>query len=144
MQTEEQQVRLFCRFAEQYKTDFDLPQLRHIQKMKMGEIFNFVIERYTQEEGEQILRPAFFASIGGDCDDGSIFWWALLRWAGVPASDILVCEAREPGEDLYCHIFAGVVHEEKKIFLDNLPGCRFGKADYPAAQLRVTRMSNYL
>jgi len=144
VETEDEQISLFCRFAEQYKSDFDLPELRPIQKMKMKAIFDFVIDRYTQEEGEQIFRPLFFARIGGDCDDGAIFWWALLRWAGVPPAEILVCEAREPGEKLYGHIFAGVIHNGKKIYLDNLPGCTFGKLDYPASQLRVTRMSDYL
>lgn len=112
--------------------------------MSMREIFNAVIDRYTLEEGEQILRPLFFWSIGGDCDDGAIMWWSALRWSGFKPSEILVCEAREPGEILYGHIFAGVVYRGKKIYLDNLPGCVFGKLHYPQGQYRITKMSDYL
>jgi len=63
----------------------------------------------------------------------------------VPPENIIICEAREPQNDYYSHIFAGLQNDDGSIiWLDNLPESRFNVLDYPGELVRLTRMSDYL
>lgn len=122
-----------------------LAEMRHFLTQDLKETFDFVVEKYTLEEDEQILRPLFFARIGSDCDDGFIFWVAALLAADVPAKNILAVEVKENSkEDYYCHIFAALRLGEKIIYLDNLPGSKFGKVDYEQDQMRIRSIDRFL
>jgi hypothetical protein len=144
VQTDFQQIQEFCKFAEKWKTDFALPELRHLVDTELKLIFRQIRERYNLEDGEQILRPKYFWQIGSDCDDQLIFWLSLFRFCGVPKSKILVIEARQPGDDHYEHIFAGLYNAGEIIFLDCLPDSEFNKIPYSENDVRVSLMSDYV
>ncbi len=143
-----EQIQVFCKFAEEFKTDFQLPEMQKFLSDDMETTYDFVVSKYTREEGEAIVRPLYFATASGktgDCDDGTVFWLSCLRAAGVKPSDLFVCEAKEKSSDEnYCHIFAAVRNGRKMIWLDNLPGTKFGKLDYLDNRLRVTPYTDYL
>lgn len=147
-----EQIQAFCRMAEKYKSDFQNSELSFFQNQPMKKTFQWVVSKYQREEGEQILRPKLYYALSqsgqaSDCDDGFIFWAALLRSVNIPADEIFVCEAKDKAsDDFYMHIFAGVQNPKtgKPIWLDNLPGCKFNVLDYPPNRFRFSPMSNYI
>jgi len=141
-----QQVQEFVRFAATHAADFSKPGLKKFLNVEMSDIFDFVVSKYTTEQGEQIVRPLYYLEIGGDCDDATIFWVSLLLAAGAAPDDILICEAKErASDDTYCHIFCGVkIGKNSVLWLDNLPGCKFGVLNYGKNRIKVTPVSRYL
>lgn len=145
--TTQEQIELFCRFARDHQTDFKLPHMKKFLKMDFQQLCNFVTSKYLRETGEQILRPAFFAEIGSDCDDATIFLIALFLAAGIDEKDILIVEAKEsPNEKEYVHIFCALKDPNtgKPIWFDNLPGTEFNRIPYSMKQLRITPLTDYL
>ena len=148
--TDREQVELFCNWAEKYKTDFNLPELKQFQNMTLESVCKFLIKNYHTERGEIILRPSIYYEMtqtlghGLDCDDAFIFMAALMRSVKIPKEYILVCEASETVGGDFVHIFAALETRKKIIWLDNLPGCKFNQLDYPKNKLRVTRFSDYV
>ena len=152
VQTNFEQIQAFCRLAEKYKSDFNLPELKHFQTQDMKKTFQWVVDHYQREVGEQIFRPKLYFELtktgkGSDCDDGFIWWASLMRSVSLPASEIFVVEAKENADDEdYVHIFAAVKNPKtgKMIWLDNLPGCEFGKLDYESDRVKISTMAEYL
>jgi Holliday junction resolvase len=145
VETEFEQVQRFVQFADRWKSDFRLAEMRHFLTQDLEKTFAFVVSRYTLEEDEQILRPLYFARIGSDCDDQFIFWVALMLAVNFPKKDLLAVEVKETSkEDIYCHILAALRIGGKIIFLDGLPGSQFGKVDYEADQMRIRSIEKFL
>lgn len=149
--SDEDQVQVFMQFAEKYKGDFDLPQMKKFTDADAEKVFNWIIKNYREEEGEIIVRPSIYYDLvlktgqGLDCDDATIFWCALLRNVGVPPERILIAEvAEESAPDEYVHIFCGVEFQGGVVWLDNLPGSVFGKINYDQRLMHVAPMSDYL
>lgn len=149
--TDEEQVRLFMQFAEKYKSDFYEPPLSQFQTADARDVFKWLIKNYRREVGEIIVRPKIYFEMvqkvghGLDCDDATIFWCALLRSVDVPAEKIYIAEvADEKDPESFCHIFCGVKVGQDIVWLDNLPGCIYGRHFYNPELMQVTRMSDYL
>lgn len=141
------QIRIFCEFAEKHKTDFQLPGMRKFLEMPLSELCKFVRSKYLRESGEQILRPIYFAKIGSDCDDGTIFIISCFLAAGIQKKDIYIVEAKEnPQEKEYVHIFCALKDpiNGKMLWLDNLPGTEFNRLGYSMAQIRITPLTDYI
>lgn len=151
VKTDFEQVQLFCTWAEKFKNDFHREPLNKFLNMDIEKVFQWLIKNYHTENGEVILRPKIYYDMtvknghALDCDDAFIFMAALLRCAGVKKQDLLVVEVAEP-EDLteYVHIFPALNMPGKFLWLDNLPGCKFGKLNYARERVRVTRFSDYV
>lgn len=141
-----QQVQAFCRFAEKFKSDFFTDELSAIRTWSLEKLFREIRARYLREQGEQIIRPLYYwrDGVGGDCDDAFIQYTAFFLSAGVPAQNIIVCEAREPQNDYYSHIFSALDTPRGVVILDNLPESKFNQLDYPGELVRFTRVSEYL
>lgn len=142
-----EQVQAFCRFAEKFKSDFFTDELSAIRTWSLEKLFREIRARYLREQGEQIIRPLYYwqDGVGGDCDDASIQYMAYFRAAGIPPEKIIVCEAREPQNDYYSHIFTALEKDDGSlIWLDNLPESKFNRLDYPPELVRLSRMSDYL
>lgn len=143
VETEFEQIQTFVQFANKYKTDFLTPDLRHFLDMDLRDLFEFTKSKYLLEEGEQILRPKYFARIGGDCDDCTIWYLAAFLCAGVKPENLFIVLARLPGGP-WEHIFCALWHEQKIIFLDNLPDSEFDKVPYAAEDMQFSRVTDYL
>lgn len=89
------------------------------------------------------------------CTTGAMAWGAIVTTplfntplfflsAGVSAQNIIVCEAREPRNDYYSHIFSALETPRGVVILDNLPESKFNQLDYPGELVRFTRVSEYL
>lgn len=142
-----EQIQIFCEMAEDYQGDFQFPEMKKFLTMDFKNVCAFLRSKYLREQGEQILRPYYFYKIGSDCDDAFCFMVALWLAAGVPKSDIYVCEAKESETDKnYCHIFAALKDPKsgKMIWFDNLPGTEFNRLDYPLSRVRVTPLTDYI
>lgn len=141
-----EQVQAFCRFAEKFKSDYLTEALAPIRTWSLERLFAEIRARYLREHGEQIIRPLYYwlENVGGDCDDATIQYMAYFRACRVPAQNIIVCEAREPENDYYSHIFCALETQKGLIILDNLPESKFNQLDYPSELCRFTRMSEYL
>lgn len=145
VETEFDQIKAFVKFAWKWQVDFFTPELRHFLNQDLQKTFDFVVSKYTLEDGEQILRPLYFAQIGSDCDDGLIFWLSLMMASHYPLKDLMIVEVKEsPKDDYYCHVFAALRLGKKIIYLDNLPGSRFGVVDYEDDQMRMRPASRFL
>jgi len=151
VETDFEQVQLFCKWAERYKSDFDFEPLKRFQSANLRDVFNFLIANYHEEEGEVILRPQLYYDMtqrlghGLDCDDAFIFMTSLLRSVNVSKSRILVVEVSEPPElSDYVHIYPAIQFRKSVLHLDNLPGSKYGFVNYDKAQMRVTRFSDYV
>lgn len=142
-----EQLETFCQFAEKHKGDYLTEYLAPIRAWSLKQLFTEIRARYLREQGEQIIRPLYYwqDGVGGDCDDASIQYMAYFRAAGIPPEKIIVCEAREPQNDYYSHIFTALEKDDGSlIWLDNLPESKFNRLDYPPELCRFTRMSEYL
>lgn len=151
VKTDFAQVQLFCTWAEKFKSDFHSEPLKDFLNKDLKKVFAWLIENYHTEEGEIILRPLLYWRMvqekghGLDCDDAFIFMASMLRAVGVKKKDILVVEVSEPPAlDEYVHIFPALQMSGKILWLDNLPGCEFGKLNYAKKCVRVTRFSDYV
>lgn len=157
VKTEFEQVSLFCNFAKSFMDDFGRFELREIAAIAMASgrecnfsprIFDAVRDRYILEAGEQILRPAFFWKIGGDCDDQFIFYLALYLFLGYSPNQLFVVEARDEDSEFYSHIFLAVRDEaDDMIYLDVLPSCTaadIGGLWYSRDCVRITPVSDYI
>jgi len=151
VKTDFDQVQLFCTWAETFKSDFAAPPLADFLDKDLKDVFKWLIANYHTEDGEIILRPLLYWRMvqekghGLDCDDAFIFMSALLRFAGVKKKELLVVEVAEPDElNEYVHIFPALQMSAKILWLDNLPGCQFGKLHYARNRVRVTRFSDYV
>lgn len=145
--TPTEQIATFCQFAEKFKSDYLTDELEPIRSWSLRELWRQIQARYLREQGEQIIRPLYYwrDGVGGDCDDATIQFMAYFRAAGVPPENIIICEAREPQNDYYSHIFAALQNDDGSIiWLDNLPESRFNVLDYPGELVRLTRMVDYL
>lgn len=150
--TDRDQVRAFIQFAARYASDFGLPELDWVTELSLPEFWSEVKKRYAVEHGEKIIRPLYYwnddarqAAGAQDCDDATIEFTARLLYAGYDPSQILVIEAKEPGQDYYCHIFSGLrLDNGEVIWLDNLPGSRYNRFDYDPALVRITTAADYL
>lgn len=114
--------------------------------MDFSDVCEFLRSKYLLEVGEQILRPAFFYAIGGDCDDATIFTIALFRAAGIEKKNIFIVEAKEtPQSRDFVHIFCALrdPNTQKLIWFDNLPGTEFNRSAYSMKQLRITPLTDY-
>lgn len=140
------QVQTFCKFAAKYASDYFSDELAPIRQWSLQELFKQIRARYLREQGEQIIRPLYYwrDGVGGDCDDAFIQYTAFFLSAGVPAQNIIVCEAREPQNDYYSHIFSALETPRGVVILDNLPESKFNQLDYPGELVRFTRVSEYL
>jgi hypothetical protein len=141
-----EQIQVFCQFAETYKDDYLTDFLAPIRTWPLRKFFNEIKKRYCREVGEQILRPLYYwqDGVGGDCDDASIQYMSFFRAAGISPDKIIICEAREPENDYYSHIFIALARGYERIWLDNLPNSQFNRLDYPGELVRLSLMSDYL
>lgn len=147
VRTAHEQIKIFCEFAEKFKTDFQEKDLRKFLDMEFSQLCSFLRSHYCLEKGEQILRPKYFAEISSDCDDATIFCIACFRAAGIDKKNIFLVEAKETAQsEDYVHIFCALRDPETKEFLwfDNLPGTEFNRLDYSAQQIRITPLAKYI
>jgi len=144
--SQREQVQLFVRFANKYKSDFHTHALQEFFNYDIKTIWRFVQSKYLLETEEQIIRPLFYAQVGGDCDDGFIFVVSFLLAGGISPDKIFVVEVKENyQDDFYCHIFPVVQDTRgRMIWLDNLPQSRFNKLDYSENLINITPVSEYL
>lgn len=151
VKTDFEQVQLFCQWAEKYKSDFHKEPLRKFWSYDLKDVFTWLIDNYHTERGEIILRPLLYYNMvqekghALDCDDAFIFMSSMLRSIGVKKSDLYVVEVSEPPKlDEYVHIFPALQMPQKILWLDNLPGCKYGKLHYPRECVRLTKFSDYV
>lgn len=140
------QVRLFVQFAAKHSSDFNTHALAEFFNYDIKTIWRFVQSKYLLETEEQIIRPLFYAQVGGDCDDGFIFIVSFLLAGGISPDKIFVVEAKENfSDDYFCHIFPAVKDERgRMIWLDNLPQSKFNRLDYSENLIKITPVSKYL
>ena len=150
VKTDFDQVQLFCQWAEKFKSDFHREPLNAFLSYDLKRVFDWLIENYHTENGEVILRPLLYWQMvqdkghGLDCDDAFIFMASMLRAVGVKKKDIFVVEVSEPPAlDEYVHIFPALQMPGKILWLDNLPGCKFGNLNYARECVRLTKFSEY-
>jgi len=90
-------------------------------------VFGYAQLMYLREEGEQLLKPLFFAQVGGDCDDQVIFFISFFAFIDLPPQMINLVEGAF-GDSGFTHIFTEIVNGDRgSIFLDPLPDTRFGE-----------------
>lgn len=150
--TDFEQVKTFVQFAKKYAGDYGRPELDWVTELSLPDLWREIQKRYSLEQGERIIRPLYYwdenlRKISGaqDCDDATIQFVSRFLWARIEPSDILILEAREPHQDYYCHIFAGLhLPNGEIIFLDNLPHSRYNRLDYAPSLVRVTTAADYL
>lgn len=151
VKTDFAQVQLFCQWAENFKGDFAKEPLREFLDKDLKYVFKWLIKNYHTEDGEVILRPFLYWQMvqdkghGLDCDDAFIFMSSMLRSVGVNKSELYVVEVSEPPKlDEYVHIFPALQMPQEILWLDNLPGCKYGKLHYPRECVRLTKFSDYV
>ena len=152
VESEYDQVAHFVRFAAQYAGDYGKSALDWVTALSLPELWAELRARYKTEKGERVIRPLYYwqdeyrqAAGAQDCDDQLIQFVARFIYAGVNPKDILIFEAKEPGGDYYCHIFAGLrLPSGDVIFLDCLPQSAYNRLDYPGELIRITTAADYL
>lgn len=145
--TTTEQIKIFCEFADQFKTDFYEKPLLKFLDLPFVSVCAFLREKYCLEDGEQILRPKYFYAIGSDCDDALIFTLGLFLAAEIPKEFIYIVEAKESASATdFVHIFCALFDPKTKkyIWFDNLPGTDFNKLNYSMDQIRITPLTKYI
>lgn len=124
-----QNLPVMKKYAVEYQGD--IPKTKRPLTMQAAQkLFHFLQSRYVLEEGEQFLRPEFFALIGGDCDDQAIYCASYYIAHGVDTRNIYFAEISNSPTGEYHHIYTLVDLGSHVIHFDALPDRRFNQPVY--------------